>query len=46
MLEKATLVHGGRMSQAEGVANAQPLKEEEAEASVMTMGINDRRAKR
>lgn len=35
----------GRMSQAEGAANAQPLMEEQAEASVTTMGINEGRAK-
>lgn len=35
------LVSGGRMSQAEGAAKAQTPMEEEAEASVMTMGINE-----
>ena len=36
---------GGRMSQAEGAASAQPPKEEQSEASLAAVGINEERAK-
>lgn len=36
---------GGRMSQAEGAASAQPPKEKQSEASLAAVGINEERAK-